>query len=209
MCSGCQAPPDIARVENFQTGWMHSPEHRRNILTKGLKSFGFGIAGANGRIYADQMFAGPGTPQGVGLAETPTPVAPEDRTRRMAEALNKARTRVGASNLQPNQALIAAARHIVEQTTDGQFSSQSVDLLAALPDEARHEWRSVRLLTATCGGCGTQITDADIRSFAEQWTSDPQLSKTLSDKDVTAIGVAMEASGTGRKTAVAVLGVPR
>jgi uncharacterized protein YkwD len=45
-------------VEDFQRGWMYSNGHRANILTPEYTRFGYGIEmGANGKIYAVQMFA--------------------------------------------------------------------------------------------------------------------------------------------------------
>ncbi|MEX6505692.1 CAP domain-containing protein [Jiella sp. M17.18] len=208
-CTGCDVPPDIHRVEAFQTGWMHSPEHRRNILTKGLEHFGFGIAGANGTVYADQDFSGPGTPHGTRPDETPKPVPAKNRSERMAKSLAAERKQAGVPPLKADAALTKAARNILGQSADGRLPGGSVDLLAALPQDARGRWSSLRLLSAACGGCGTTITDADIRSFRKQWMDNPQFSKILSDGSVRDIGVAMDASGSGRKTAIAVLGVPR
>jgi hypothetical protein len=45
-------------AEKFQRGWMYSNGHRANLLTAEYTKFGYGIAtGADGRIYAVQMFA--------------------------------------------------------------------------------------------------------------------------------------------------------
>ncbi|WP_414548996.1 CAP domain-containing protein [Anabaena sp. CCY 0017] len=45
-------------AEKFQRGWMYSNGHRANILTEEYTKFGYGVVtGANGRIYAVQMFA--------------------------------------------------------------------------------------------------------------------------------------------------------
>jgi uncharacterized protein YkwD len=45
-------------VEKSQRGWMYSNGHRENLLTPEYKKFGFGIvSGANGQIYAVQMFS--------------------------------------------------------------------------------------------------------------------------------------------------------
>jgi uncharacterized protein YkwD len=47
---------EIARM--FQVGWMHSPGHRKNILTADYREFGYGIVyGAGGWQYAVQMFS--------------------------------------------------------------------------------------------------------------------------------------------------------
>lgn len=44
-------------AEKFQRGWMYSNGHRETLLTKEYTKFGYGmVTGANGRIYAVQMF---------------------------------------------------------------------------------------------------------------------------------------------------------
>ena len=44
-------------AEKFQRGWMYSNGHRANLLTEKYTKFGYGVVtGANGRIYAVQMF---------------------------------------------------------------------------------------------------------------------------------------------------------
>ncbi|MEM9924291.1 MAG: CAP domain-containing protein [Cyanobacteria bacterium P01_D01_bin.50] len=45
-------------AEKWQRGWMYSNKHRANILIPQYRKFGYGIAaGANGEIYAVQMFS--------------------------------------------------------------------------------------------------------------------------------------------------------
>lgn len=44
---------------------MQSPGHRKNILSEGFDSFGFGISGEVGEIYAVQTFSGPGANSSV------------------------------------------------------------------------------------------------------------------------------------------------
>jgi uncharacterized protein YkwD len=44
-------------AEQFQRGWMYSHGHRANLLTEKYTKFGYGVVtGANGQIYAVQMF---------------------------------------------------------------------------------------------------------------------------------------------------------
>ncbi len=44
-------------AEKFQRGWMYSNGHRANLLTEKYTKFGYGVViGANGRMYAVQMF---------------------------------------------------------------------------------------------------------------------------------------------------------
>lgn len=45
-------------AENWQRSWMYSNGHRANMLTPQYRKFGYGVAGgADGRIYAVQMFS--------------------------------------------------------------------------------------------------------------------------------------------------------
>lgn len=53
-CISCALPTGQLRA--FQSGWMQSPGHRRNILDPRVDRFGFGMAAAEGRLYAVQTF---------------------------------------------------------------------------------------------------------------------------------------------------------
>lgn len=53
-CNRCSAPS--AQAREFHQRWMQSPGHRRNIMRADFDEFGFGMASANGRIYAVQNF---------------------------------------------------------------------------------------------------------------------------------------------------------
>lgn len=55
-CRACKAPGQ--QLREFQALWMRSAGHRRNILDGRYQAFGFGMAAANGRIYAVQTFVG-------------------------------------------------------------------------------------------------------------------------------------------------------
>ena len=58
-CTGCTKPPDRETVETLHEGWMNSPEHRRNILLRGLTHYGFSFAwDGKGTFDAVQTFAG-------------------------------------------------------------------------------------------------------------------------------------------------------
>ncbi len=62
MCSGCAEVPRASSVEQMQQRWMDSPHHRENILRAGIVQFGYGIVAGEGKLYAVQTFAGPGSP---------------------------------------------------------------------------------------------------------------------------------------------------
>jgi uncharacterized protein YkwD len=50
---------NIQLLENFQDRWMHSADHRRNLLNRNYEKFGYGLAidSASGRTFAVQMFS--------------------------------------------------------------------------------------------------------------------------------------------------------
>jgi uncharacterized protein YkwD len=50
---------NIQLLENFQDRWMHSADHRRNLLNRNYEKFGYGLAidSASGRAFAVQMFS--------------------------------------------------------------------------------------------------------------------------------------------------------
>ncbi|WP_163264016.1 CAP domain-containing protein [Chelativorans alearense] len=70
-CIACRAPTE--QLREFHAGWMRSPGHRRNILDPRVKSFGFGIASAGGRLYAVQAFVGE---RGETVSQTIPPPVP-------------------------------------------------------------------------------------------------------------------------------------
>jgi uncharacterized protein YkwD len=183
---------------------MNSPGHRENILMEGLDSFGFGIVAGEDRLYAVQTFAGPGTPRGLQPGEEPVPLSPAEQADRFVEAVNRAREREGVPPLAPSDALAGAAAALLPD--EGSGLDREVGLYEALPDGEAGDWEALSVLAASCGGCGTQPTAADVRSFRDQWLDDPRYAATLLDPRFTHVGFTMRADGTGRKTAVAVLG---
>ncbi|WP_265516733.1 CAP domain-containing protein [Nitratireductor luteus] len=55
-CIACRTAGE--QIIEFHAGWLQSPGHRRNIVDPRVKSFGFGIASAEGKLYAVQAFVG-------------------------------------------------------------------------------------------------------------------------------------------------------
>ena len=209
-CSGCAAPPDPARVEAFHEGWMHSPGHRENILTEGLESFGFGIAGEGDEIFAVQTFAGPGASRGAGPGEEAVSISDGEQVNIAVEAVNRARKRAQAGAVSSSAALDEVAEELLfrDGGEDG-LVKDTDNLFDLLPGNESSEWRSLRLVAAGCGGCGTNETAADVRSFVQQWLDNPQYEQTLLSPEADALGFAMYAGGEGRKVAVAVAGTRR
>ncbi|MCW4114281.1 CAP domain-containing protein [Aurantimonas sp. MSK8Z-1] len=209
-CAGCRPPITPETLERLETGWMNSPHHRENILREGIARFGYGIVlDPQQGLYAVQTFAGPGAPRGP-QDEAPTVLAQDDVATRAATVINRARSEEGVAAVEANAALVAAARSLLPDpdAEDPSLESQQ-NLLQTIPAEQRSRWRSVGVVSAACGGCGTEPTLADLRAFRRQWMNDPQYRQRLLDPAVTDVGFALQANGTGRKIAVLVLASAR
>lgn len=210
-CENCAPPATDQTVEDLHKGWMNSPPHRRNILTPGLTSFGFGLTlSAQKGIYADQTFAGPGQPRDLAPGEEAVTLDAAQAGERALAAVNKAREKHHAPALRLDPALRQAAEALMPPAGEKDFTlSGGGDLLDALPGSARGDWASLDVVAGACGGCGTVPAAADIRQFADDWMNDPTYRATLLEPDATHLGFALQASGEGRKIAVLVLGQHR
>jgi uncharacterized protein YkwD len=208
-CIGCPSPPTIERIRNLQQGWMDSPGHRANILQEGLDSFGYGIiVGDDRRLYAVQNFAGPGVPRGLQPDEEPVALSPVEQAEQALTAINTAREREGVPRLEPSDALNEGAMTLLPEGEGGSLTLDG-ELFAALPQDERRAWSALSVLAAGCGGCGTELTAADVRSFRDRWLDNRQNAGTLLAEQMTHLGFAMRAGGEGRKVAVAVVGQHR
>ncbi len=210
-CDGCAPPVTNATVEWLQNGWMNSPEHRENILRQGLTRFGFGVAAdARKGLYAVQTFAGPGTPPGGGQGEAQAALSHDEIVARATALINAARRQANVGDLRASTALSGVARNLLPNPNAGE-AALDIDgkLYDALPTDERGQWRSLSVVAGSCGGCGADPTEADIRSFRDQWLATPRYKPRLLDPDATSMGFVMRANGSGRKTAVLVLGAAR
>lgn len=206
-CSGCTLPPDETRVRSFESGWMNSRPHRRNILNEGLEGFGFGIAGKDSEMFAVQTFAGPGTSPPLGPDQSAKPVAEDEQSRMMISLLNRARERQDLPPLSNNATLAETAENLLPEDSGRLLSANGdTDLSAALPDNAGRNWRTLQVVSAGCGGCGVEITDADLQHFRDQWLDNPQFASTLASDQFDQAGAAFLANGEGAKRAVVVFG---
>lgn len=203
-CTGCPIPPGAERVRAFQEGLMQSPGHRENILQEGVVRFGYGIAGdpERDRIVAVQTFAGPGG-EGEGAV-----LDPDALVAAALEAVDAVRAERGVDPLVADDALVAAARALAEDAgaADG-AELPSLDLEAALPEDARGAFVGLAALSAACTGCGPRETAADVERFVTQWSENA--AETLAEPDRDAFGFALVADGEGRKVAVLLLGQTR
>ncbi|SPJ22771.1 hypothetical protein PAA8504_00569 [Palleronia abyssalis] len=193
-CSGCETPADIARVEAFHDGWMHSPGHRENILSQGFERFGYATVGEDGRIYAVQTFAGPGATDGDRLS----PAAAREAA---LSEVNARRAESGLDPLEPSSSLDTLA----ERVLDARLSEEEMpeNIFGLLP-EGSDGWTSLSLQSATRGGAGTEMTGADVAGFVDTWSGSG--GAALGGGTATALGFAATATDEGRKTAVAVFG---
>ena len=194
-CTGCDGPADAAVARELHEGWMNSPGHRANILTEGLADYGYAVAyadGPDGRSlrYAVELFAGPGAGSG-GEA-----LAAGETSERLATLLNAGRD--GA--LAANEALARAAAAAVPQSGD---LDDVPGMSSIIPDGT--PFRSFQLLTASCGGCGTELTTGDLEGFIAQWREGEGTDGALADPSLEAIGAAVASDGEGGKTIVAIL----
>ncbi|MDJ0389516.1 CAP domain-containing protein [Roseomonas sp. E05] len=207
-CRQCAPPATAETVARLQEGWMNSPEHRENILREGLSRFGFGIVVEAGQgLYAVQTFAGPGTSREAGGDAAPASLSAGDAAAQAARLVNQARSKAGLGEVHASPALSEAARALLpDPASDGLTLPQGDGLLEAVPPAQRSRWHALSVLAGACGGCGTQPTGADLRHFTRQWLDDPQQRQRLLAPDVTGIGAALQANGTGRKVALIVLG---
>ncbi|SJZ78691.1 CAP domain-containing protein [Consotaella salsifontis] len=210
-CSGCRPPITAETIRELEKGWMNSPHHRENILRQGISRFGFGIVlDDKDGLYAVQTFAGPGTPRGSEADEAPKVLTSDEISARAAQLLNQARKKEDVGTFEVSAALTEVAQSLMPDPASENLSlSTGGGLLEALPANQRTKWRSLSVVSAACGGCGTRPTLEDLRSFRRQWLDNPQYSQRLLDSKISAIGFALQTTGSGRKVAVLVLGQPR
>ncbi len=194
-CEGCAMPPGDERVRAFHNGWMQSPGHRENILSRGLDRFGFSMEGEGGTVYAVQVFAGSGTSPGTGDGAT----RPHEIGSAALSAANAARREQGSNPLSESDDLDTLAQSLASTATfDGQDLSLPSDVFAMLPDGAEG-WTSLSVAAEACGGCGAEAVAGDAAYFV------PRVLPPGADS-ATHFGFAVQANGEGRKIAVGVLG---
>ena len=210
-CAECGPTLSADIIRRLQRGWMDSPQHRANILRRGIDRFGFGIAvGDRPGLYAVQTFAGPGRPRGLSEGEEPGALSPDELADGMLERLNRLREDGGRDRIKGSTVLDALARSLLPDSDSGSDGLERAnDLYARLPEGERRHWRSLGVLKAACGGCGARETEADLRFFHRQWIERSGDQRRLLDPGLTHAGFALEPDGSGRKTAILVLGTAR
>jgi uncharacterized protein YkwD len=206
-CDGCRPPAHLSILKRLHASWLDSPGHRRIILREGITDFGFGIVvDAEQQLYAVQTFAGPGRPRRMQADEKPAPLSAEEQAQQVLQRLNQAREQSGGALLEISPTLTDAVRAILPDHDLEAFDLAShKDLLDTLPAAERRRWRSISVLSANCGACGTVPTAADVRFFTQQWLEDPSYRQTLLDTRITHVGFALATNGDGMKVALALL----
>lgn len=193
-CSGCAGQPVEDLVRRLHRGWMNSPGHRANILKKGVSTFGFALEPwqADGMV-AVQTFAGPGATEGPALT-------PAEARQTVAERINAARDEAGVAPLTLNADLSEALAERVPDRLD------AVEASALQPPLRPFGLRQLFLAIGQCGGCGRQVTAADVERFVGQWLKPGRYRDALLDPAQDVLGVTLQAAGDGRKIAVAAVG---
>lgn len=197
-CEGCPTPPDEGRVRAFHEGWMQSPGHRENILSKGFDSFGFGIVAHDDAVYSVQTFSGPGA---EGSAQA---LAPDVARELALDEINAARAAAGFEQLEPSEALDTVAERVLENLADDPQSLPD-DVFGLLP-EGSTGWTSLALQTASLGGSGASLTQDSVMQIISDWSSGAVADQPIGGATASHFGFAAEAAGDGRTTAVAVSG---
>lgn len=198
-CMDCAQPADAKSVAELESGWMHSPPHRENILAKGITRYGFGLAeNSSGGRYAVQDFDGPGVSQGE--AASGKAIKPEEVSTLAASIVNDMRQ---GAKISSYPALAEATRASIPEGPFAKASLAAIDPLSHLAPSAA--WHRYRMLMGACGGCGGEVTSGDVRSFINRWAKNARNLQMLTDPSYTGLGMAVAADGNGGKMAVAIL----
>lgn len=201
LCGNCGPTPDADGLRRIHAGWIRSAAHRDNILARDLTQFGFGIAADDaGKVYAVEMFAGPSDePSGAQR------VAPGEEVARFFDLINRDRVRNGVRRVRPRASLNEAASRALAAASEPLHAD---DVLPAVRQAAGGKWRSIATIIGVCGGCGSDLTAADVDTFYARWMNNPDYRAKLMSPDFAAGGFAMRAGADGRKIALSLIGVP-
>jgi uncharacterized protein YkwD len=207
-CADCKPPLTDRYLAQLQEGWMNSPGHRKNILHKGLATFGYGIVVTEkGGLYAVQNFAGPGIAGDEASSGGEKDIGPAEQTAQALAKINAERKKAGLASLSASDTLAAVARSMLPARNDAEFSlDKSKDLFEQMPSTERKKWGAISMLAAICGGCGVKPTSGDVGYFIGQWLGQAQHREMALSPEFTHWGFAIGADGAGKKMAIGVLG---
>lgn len=206
-CTDCKI--STKTVEFLQSAWMNSKGHRENILSKGVTHFGFSVVWAPGKpLYAVQTFAGPGIQRGVAGGAALKKLSAAEIVAKALALVNQERKQAGRPALVESASLTKAVRAILPaRNAVENFSIPELGKVKeALPAGERDDWTSLGMLASSCGGCGTDMTEADVRTFLRQWLDKGNNRDMVLNPRSTHLAFAIAASGQGKKVALAVVG---
>ena len=100
-----------------------------------------------------------------------------------------------------------AAAELIPADLQG-FALDDLDNLGdALPEDALQGWRRIQTMGSTCGGCGTEPVEGDVRAILGDWLdSDSPYRQQILQEGLTDAGMILRANGQGRKVALLLLG---
>jgi uncharacterized protein YkwD len=180
---------------------MSSPAHRDNMLSPALTQFGFGVAlDEDGKAYAVEMFAG-----SAGEQPTAGKVEPGQEVERFIALINRDRARLGVRKLRPKNSLNEAANRALVNVAEPLHADVLLQIVRRVVGK---RWRSLATIVGVCGGCGAQISEADVDTFYTRWMNNPDYREKLMNPEFSAAGFAMRAGEDGRKIALSLIGSP-
>jgi uncharacterized protein YkwD len=201
LCGNCGSDLDYDDIRKIHQGWMSSASHRDNILSPALTQFGFGIAQDDaGKAYAVEMFAG-----AAGEQPTVRAVKPGEEVERFFALINRDRAQRGVRKIRPKASLNEAANRALVNVAEPLHADVLLQIVRRVVGK---RWRSLATIVGVCGGCGTQVTEADVDTFYTRWMNNPDYREKLMNPDFSAAGFAMRAGEDGRKIALSLIGAP-
>lgn len=206
-CVECSAPMTSDLLNRMHQGWMNSPGHRKNILLKSAKGFGFAAVGGRSGVYAVQTFSGTGKPRGIPPGEKSMRLAAGTPLPRSAARINSARRPAGAPDLRTDAALSELATLALNAKAQAVFNGAALRALSdAVLAKKPSGWAALAAVSGSCGACGPEVAETDASHFLEAWMLDAGYREILLNAAFDGIGMAITANGEGGKLALAVLG---
>jgi hypothetical protein len=132
-------------VESIQTGWMHSPPHRHNLLDPQLDSIGIAVVPRGGTLFAVEDFS-------RALAA----LSLEGQEKRVGATIQAAGLKVRQDN---SDARKACEDGHTDRTYPGFIERFSTTNLDALPDALERAVHSGKYAAAEIGACAKPSTD--------------------------------------------------
>ncbi len=210
-CLACPEQPDPSVVREMHRQWMRSKDHRNAILSPKHSRFCFGLAADPEKGYAAaQTFAGAGGPRRESPGREPRTLSPAELRGFALALINDKRRDQDRGALRASNALSSDAEAFLQ--AELRRDPEGRDLLSTervrefLSGHDRGAWFKVGVLLEACGGCGVELTDADVAHFTESWSRHAEFRTTLLGHEFDSFGLAMAADGNGRKVVLGLFG---